>query len=54
MQIIVKDRRSESERKKGETSAQILRHYYNRECRDGTRMKLPATKETIKRLYAKR
>jgi hypothetical protein len=54
MQIIVKDRRSETERRKAETSAQILKAYYKREVRDGSRMKLPATKATIKKLYEQR
>jgi hypothetical protein len=54
MQIIVKDKRSENERRKAESSAQILKHYYGREQRDGTRMKLPASKERIKRLYEER
>jgi len=54
MQIIIKDKRSETERRKKEDSAAILKHYYHREIRDGTRMKLPAKKEVIKRLYAQR
>jgi len=51
MQIIVRDGRGETERKKAETSAQILRHYYGREIRDGSRIKLPASKAAIKKLY---
>jgi hypothetical protein len=54
MQIIVRDKRTEVERKKAESSAQILKHYHNREIRDGTRMKLVASKERIKRLYEER
>jgi hypothetical protein len=54
VQIIVKDKRTETERRKAESSAQILKHYYGREQRDGTRMKLPASKERIKRLYEER
>jgi hypothetical protein len=54
MQIIVKDKRTENERKKAESSAQILKHYYGREQRDGARMKLVASKERIKKLYEER
>ena len=54
MQIISRDKRSESERRKVESSAQILRQYYNREIRDGSRIKLPASKATIKKLYEER
>jgi hypothetical protein len=54
MQIIVKDKRLEPERRKAEDSQAILRHYYEREIRDGSRMKLVAKKERIKRLYAQR
>lgn len=54
MQIIVRSKKSETDRRKSETAGQILKHYYNREIRDGSRMKLPQTvksKEVIKRLY---
>jgi hypothetical protein len=54
MQIIVKDKRPEPERRKAEAAKEILGHYYGREIRDGTRMKLVAPKETIKELYAER
>ena len=54
MQIIVRDKRSEKERRKQEDSQAILRHYYSREIRDGTRMKLVAPKRVIKALYEKR
>jgi hypothetical protein len=54
MQIIVRDKRSEAERKKVETHGQILRHYYGREIRDGARIRLPASKKVIKNLYAQR
>jgi hypothetical protein len=54
MQIIVRDKRSEAQRRKGEDSAAILKHYYGREIRDGTRMKLVASKQIIKRLYEER
>ena len=54
MQIIVRDKRSESERRKKEDSQAILRHYYSREIRDGTRMKLVAPKKIIRELYEKR
>jgi hypothetical protein len=53
-QIIIKDNRPEPERRKAEAAKEILRHYYGREIRDGTRMKLVATKERIKRLYEQR
>jgi hypothetical protein len=54
MQILVRKAESEVERRKKETASAILRHYYNREIRDGSRMKLVASKERIKRLYALR
>jgi hypothetical protein len=63
MQIILRDKRSEAERRKKEDSLAILRRYYEREIRDGTRMKMPidntrggrpATKEKVKRLYEER
>jgi len=54
VQIIIRDKRSEAERRKKEDSAAILKHYYAREIRDGNRMKLPARKEVIKRLYEER
>jgi len=54
VQIIVRDKRSENERRKKEDSAAILKHYYNREIRDGTRMKLVAPKKVIKKIYEER
>jgi hypothetical protein len=54
MQIISRDKRPEPERRKAEAAQQILKHYYGREIRDGTRMKLVAPKEKIKRLYEER
>jgi hypothetical protein len=54
VQIIVRDKRPEGERRKAEDSAAILRHYYAREIRDGARMKLVAPKKVIKGLYEKR
>lgn len=55
MQIIVRQKGSEAERKKAESATQILRHYYGREIRDGARFRSKAgTKEQIKRLYALR
>jgi len=55
VQIISRDKRSsENERRKKEDSVAILKHYYNREIRDGTRMKLVAKKSVIKRLYEER
>jgi hypothetical protein len=54
MQIIVRDKRPEPERRKAEAAGEILRHYYGREIRDGTWMKLVAPKERIKQLYVER
>ena len=51
MQIIVKKAGTEIERRKKETSAQILKHYYGREIRDGTRIRLPTSKAVIRKLY---
>jgi hypothetical protein len=52
MEIIVRKKESEVERRKAETSAQILRHYYEREIRDGSRFRSKAgTKKQIKEAY---
>lgn len=52
MQIIVKDKRTEGERRKSEHAAHILRHYYGREIRDGARFRSKAgTKATIRKVY---
>jgi hypothetical protein len=50
VQIIVRSRESEKERRAREYAAQTLKHYYNRELRDGSRFKSKAgTKEQIKK-----
>jgi hypothetical protein len=56
MQIIVRKAGTEVERRKQESAQQILRHYYQREIRDGARFrtKSGATKEVIRKLYAVR
>ena len=54
MEIIVRKGGNEAERKKAETYAQILKHYYGREIRDGSRIRLPASKAVIRKLYAER
>lgn len=54
MQILIrKTGRTEPERRKREAATQILRHYYSREIRDGSRIRLPAgvTKEMIRKVY---
>jgi hypothetical protein len=52
VQIIVLKKGTEAERRKREASAQILKHYYDREIRDGSRFRSKAgTKEQIKKLY---
>jgi hypothetical protein len=56
MQIIVRKAGSEVERRKKESAQEILRHYYGREIRDGSRFRVKngATKEQIKKVYAVR
>jgi hypothetical protein len=50
MNIIVKDKRSEGERKAKEGAEQTRAHYYNREIRDGSRFQSKAgTKAEIKK-----
>jgi hypothetical protein len=52
VQIIVPQKGTETERKKREAYGQILKHYYGREIRDGSRFRSKAgTKEQIKKLY---
>lgn len=54
MNIIVRGKGNESERRKKESAVQILKHYYSREIRDGSKFRLPKTvksKDQIKRLY---
>jgi hypothetical protein len=52
MQIIVPKKGTEAERRKREVAVQILRHYYGREIRDGSRFRSKAgTKEQIRKLY---
>jgi hypothetical protein len=46
MQIIVKTKAPESERRAKEYAEQTKRHYYNREIRDGSRFKSKAGTKT--------
>jgi hypothetical protein len=54
LNIIIRRPGTEAQRKKAVIYRECLKHYYDRECRDGTRIKLPpnATKKAIKELYA--
>jgi hypothetical protein len=54
LNIIIRRPGTEAQRKKAALYRQCLKHYYDRECRDGVRIKLPpnVTKEAIKELYA--
>jgi hypothetical protein len=55
VQIIVPKKGTEAERRKREAGAQILKHYYGREIRDGSRFRSKAgTKEQIRKVYAVR
>lgn len=55
MNIIVKDKRSEGERKAREGAEQTRVHYYNREIRDGSRFQSKAgTKEQIRKALDER
>lgn len=54
MQIIVKKKGTEPERRRREGIQQILQAYYRREQRDGAKAKFPASKSAIKKLYAER
>jgi hypothetical protein len=51
--IIVRKKGSETERKRKEAYAQVLKRYYQREIRDGSRWrtKSGATKAQVKELY---
>jgi hypothetical protein len=52
VQIIVPKKGTEAERRKREAAQEILKHYYGREIRDGSRFRSKAgTKEQIKKLY---
>jgi hypothetical protein len=53
MQIIVRKVGTEVERRKKETAQEILRHYYGREIRDGSRWRVKSghSKEQIKKVY---
>ena len=51
MQIIVRKKGTEQERKKRETAQSILKHYYNREVRDGAKARFPVSKDSIKKVY---
>lgn len=52
MQILIRKKGTEPERRKREAAGAILRHYYNREIRDGAGIRLPVPKETIRKLYS--
>jgi hypothetical protein len=54
MQIIVKRGGNEKERRSAEAKQQTLRHYYNREIRDGSRFRHKAgySKEAIKKVLS--
>jgi hypothetical protein len=53
MQIIVRKAGTEVERRKKETAHEILRHYYAREIRDGSRFRVKSghSKEQIRKVY---
>lgn len=52
MQIIIKGKGTESARRRRKTFDEILKHYYGREIRDGSRFRSKAgTKEQIKGVY---
>jgi hypothetical protein len=53
MQIIVRKAGSEVERRKKENAQEILRHYYHREIRDGSRFRVKSghSKEQIKNAF---
>jgi hypothetical protein len=54
MQIIVRDKRSENERRKKEDNAAILKFFYKQECENGGKVKLPCSKARAKKLYEER
>ena len=50
MDVIVKSKKTEDERRSEEHAAQVRKHYYKREIRDGARFRSKAgTKEQIRR-----
>ena len=50
MQIIVKSKKSETERRSEEYASQTKRHYYGREIRDGSRFQSKAgSKDQIRK-----
>jgi hypothetical protein len=53
MEIIIREKGTEAERRKREAAVQILKHYHGRECRDGARFrtKVPGGKNAIRRVY---
>jgi hypothetical protein len=52
VQIIVPKKGTEAERRKREAAVQILKHYYGREIRDGSRFRSKAgSKARIKKVY---
>jgi hypothetical protein len=53
MQIIVPKKGTEAERRKREAAQEILRHYYGREIRDGSRFRTKGdvTKAQIRKVY---
>jgi hypothetical protein len=52
MQVIIRQKGTEPERRKREAAVQILRHYYGREIRDGSRFRSKAgSKAQIKKVY---
>jgi hypothetical protein len=53
VQIIVPKKGTEAERKKREAYGQILKHYYGREIRDGSRFRAKGdiTKAQIRKVY---
>lgn len=52
LQIIVKKTGTEAERRKSEAASAILKHYHQREIRDGARFRSKAgSKDQIKKVY---
>jgi hypothetical protein len=52
VQIIVPKKGTEAERRKREAAVQILKHYYGREIRDGSRFRSKAgSKAQVKKVY---
>jgi hypothetical protein len=54
LNIIIRRPGTEAQRKKADIYRECLQHYYRREIKDGSRIKLPpnVTKKAIKELYA--